>query len=349
VVAGLLIAAAMFAVKPDLLASIMDKVRSVPSITPDADASARGAGFHTFTLASHYGWVVTLFPLLVLLVVRLRPWLTTFLVLWFTIPLLANSLFFARKEERLILLAVPALFILAGLALAEAREMVGRAVNLYAREWLPSYRSAVRVGEAVVWFLVAFALLTLPALGVATRIPQTATAPRATDWAALVELFSESQNSANLPVGSPDPLGARFYLGRVDFAVGALLGALPSEMGDRLPAGRFRVASDSVARESLTGSFLTPTLDLLKSAYVPYGVVHVVVDSRLIHTPAVSPFMCEELLARGAELCRGRCGSLNLYRLTLVDSGSAASGLQSTAADLVSKPPPTAGGGRQNK
>jgi hypothetical protein len=257
----------------------------------------------------------------VLLVLRQYPWLTLYLTLWFVIPLVANSLFIARKEERLLLFAAPALFVLAGLALNEARQGVARVINLHAREWLATYRSAVRLGDSVVWFLVAFALLTLPALGIAMRIPQSAGSNATSDWIALRRVFEESQGGADIPLGSVEPFAALLYLGRSDFAVGAQSGALPTEIGSKLPAGRFRLAADTLPRESLSGAVLARTLPQLQGAFASAEDVHLVVSSRALSERVVDSSI-RSALDGASELCRDRCGELRLFRIKLGEADS---------------------------
>jgi hypothetical protein len=322
VIVGIAAGVLLLIVKPELFALIRDKIGAVPPPALDhAAVHGSGRGFHVFALSAQFAWVMSLLPLLVLLVLRQYPWLTLYLTLWFVIPLVANSLFIARKEERLLLFAAPALFVLAGLALNEARQGVARVINLHAREWLATYRSAVRLGDSVVWFLVAFALLTLPALGIAMRIPQSAGSNATSDWIALRRVFEESQGGADIPLGSVEPFAALLYLGRSDFAVGAQSGALPTEIGSKLPAGRFRLAADTLPRESLSGAVLARTLPQLQGAFASAEDVHLVVSSRALSERVVDSSI-RSALDGASELCRDRCGELRLFRIKLGEADS---------------------------
>jgi hypothetical protein len=320
VIIGAIGCIAIFLVRPDVLAAIKDKITAVPNVAlATASIEAREPWFYVFHIASQFAWAFTLLPLLVLVGLRRNTWLTIYLTLWLVVPILVHSLFIARKEERLILIALPALFFLAGLAVHEGRTWLVDTVNLHAREWLATYRSAVRTGYATAWLVLVFALLTLPALVISLRIPGLLRLPAKADWTALQRVFRESAGSDNLPLGSDVPLASLLYLGRVDFAVAATGEPMPRAEAANMRAGRFRATTDTLPREGSSSALLTPTLARLRDAYLPYGDVHLVLDSRALESVVIEQSLRQALYDNATELCQARCGTLRLYRLRLTD------------------------------
>ncbi len=329
VIVGLLGGIALFIVEPNLLGLIRSKIADSSGTTGETGG---GAGFYISVLGSQFGWVLTLLPLLALLAFRKYTWLTLFLAFWFVVPLIEHSLLIARKEERMLLMATPALFMLAGLAVAEGREILARAINVHAREWLPSYRSAVRAGDQITWAIIVFALVTLPAMAVSLRVPNEGSTAAKAEWAALRRTLEATPAAANVPVGFTEPLVALQYLGRSDIAIGARLGALLNPAATKRAWARFRPANDSVSLERFSGAVLGRTMNEIRSAFLPYGEVYAVLDSRAPYTGMIDGSILAELDQNGVELCRGRCGHLRLYRLRLTAP-------QSAQAPIA--PPPT--------
>jgi hypothetical protein len=216
-------------------------------------------------------------------------------------------------------MAAPALFMLAGLALAEGRDILMRAINVHGREWLPTYRSAVRTAAQITAVVVVFALVSLPAFPMSLRIPSERTVRAKADWHSLRQLLEQAPSSSALPFGSTEPLVALQYVGRSDFTIATNVGQMLPEALAALPAPRFRPSGDSVRFGGPAGSVLAPRLDALRSLFHPYGEVLIAVDSRDMNSEIIDASIRNALEDNGTELCERRCGTLRLYRLRVAD------------------------------
>jgi 4-amino-4-deoxy-L-arabinose transferase-like glycosyltransferase len=317
---GLLAVAGALVLQPHLIAAVFEKVNAVPAGVSGLRTAESSPWFYASTLASQFGWVLTLLPVLVLLAIGRHTWLTIFLVLWFIVPLILHSFVITRKEERLLLMAVPALLMLAGLAFSEGKEILSREVGAVTREWLRSYRSAVRAGNVVVAIILAFALISLPAFAISLGSPRSSTAPSVLEWSAFRRVAASLPGVDNVPLGALDPLVAYHYAGRVDFTIASGLDRLPGDLASRRPSSPFRPAHDSVAFERQTGAVMTRTMDEIRAAFSPYGEVHIVTDPGNIVAPVMDRSVIDALEG-SEELCQGRCGRFRLYRVKLGNGG----------------------------
>lgn len=318
VLAGMVALIAVVFLKPEVLGAVRDKISSGPT-----DQIVRVSGspqtgmFYLHAFAAQYAWAFTLLPLMIFLVVRKRTWLTLYLLVWFLVPLAAHSLFIVRKEERLLLMAVPALFILAGLALAEGKEILQRESASLTRDWFSTYRAAVAAATAITSIAVVWALLTLPAIVDAMRVPATLAHPSVQNWAALRTVLDSQRNARNLPLGSVRPLVTLQYVGRGDFGLATELGAMSSDQAARVPTSRFRTALAEPLLDRSSGAVLTKSYRELREAYAPYGEVYIALDDADMRSGVLDQSLRDAFSRDADELCGGRCGTLRLFRVKI--------------------------------
>jgi hypothetical protein len=275
-----------------------------------ARLSAEGGGTVTAyyrTLSNGFPLITALLPLIfIVALIKVRR-LGAYLLIWFAIPLLLHSFVFPWKEDRYILLAVPALLLATGIAaaagLAALDEYLRRALD---RSWAAI---AHPLAASVTGSIALIALLTLPAFNISRR---SILMKESAGWAESSALIAATPSLSQLPRGTASPLPALYYWGHLDFVVQrALLESwIPDTSGSRSqpylmnPVGS---ADIYAGRPTLT------TPDAIRERYSHSGGVLIGIDRKYLTFRNIDPSLERVLNEEARELCRGRCGSMMLY------------------------------------
>jgi hypothetical protein len=291
-VAVLVLGLVAVVLRPELVGTVIWHAFSVPTWVSGAQSPLT----YYWTLAGAFPLVVSLAPLSFLATARRHPALAVYLLIWFGLPFVLLSFVLPFKGERFLLLAQPALFLATGIAAAEGLGMLASAMraglgNAFDQRW----RGRAAIAGCAIVALTAVA--TMPAFNAARRIPDsTSTAADRENWTATAAVLAGQPDLDRLKLGSSDEFAPFFYWKRLDFH--AASGGEVDLQAISPATGVPRLLTPSDIRRSWgEGATVVIALD---SARVVFGVV----DGELYAT----------LQREATELCRGRCGSLLLYR-----------------------------------
>jgi hypothetical protein len=303
----------LFALRFEMMRGLVQEAQTMPMW---ARLSAEGPGpisAYYRALQDDFPLVISLSPL-IFLVVLLRNWrLGGLLLCWFAIPLGLHSVVFPWKSERYVLLALPALFLATGIAMAAGTEALYRFLARQMETWpsLRERRNALALLITVV--IVGCAVLTTPAFNFSRRLPSTR---ESVGWQESVALLAKRPELASLPIGSAQPLVALHYWGRLDFTVQ-------------------RALLESWSRDSTTGGFNNPyalkamgspdvyagkptltTAEAIRQAYRDRGGVLIGIDQKYLTFNNIDPTLRAALEHEARDLCENHCGSMRLYHWT---------------------------------
>lgn len=291
-VAALVLGLVAVALLPEFVRTVAWHAFSVPTWVTQSQSPLT----YYWTLAGAFPLVVSLAPLCFLATARRQPALAVYLLIWFGLPFVMHSLVLPFKGDRFLLLAQPALFLATGIAAAEGLGMLASAIraglgNTFDQRWR---ERAAAAGCAIV---ALTAVATTPAFNAARGIPDSSsTAADRENWTATAAVLAGQPDLDRLKLGSSDEFAPLFYWKRLDFhsASGGEVDLQAISPATGVP--RLLTPSD-IRRSWGEGATVVIALD---SARLVFGVV-----DRELHAT---------LQREATELCRGRCGSLLLYR-----------------------------------
>jgi len=267
-----------------------------------------------YGLAESFPLLVSLSPVAFLAVALRNIRLAIYLCLWFWVPFVLHSVWFAWKGDRFILLAVPALLLMAGTAAAMGCEALYRALQVNLGRITGSARWNRGVAACMIAAIGGIVIVTTPAFSAARKLPRETVSKRV-DWLAAGEIIRSLPGSGDIPVGSSIPLASLLYWGRVDFSI--LEGSL--EQGSRQQGtanGLGMVRYQERTPDFYVGVPVLPTASGIRERFQTSGSVLIGVDpTRWSYGGIKENF--ENILSIGArELCQARCGALRLYHWT---------------------------------
>ena len=299
--------------RPGLLDSLALQLNAAP-YWARASTGGRSLTAYYQIVSGNEPLLAALAPVAFLLVALRDVRLGAYLVAWFGIPLVAHS-FAVFTGERFIILAMPALFLAVGHALAAGATRVRATIEqglIDTRLSPPARRAAVNGTVAAV------ALVTVAMLPSFNSARKTLRPPVSEGWAEALAIIQASPELARLPWGSATPLAALLYWGRVDFAVqkGLRETWIPrsaSEPADSsTDAGPFRWAPMG-APDPYAGVPVLTTPEAIQDRLAPARAALVGIDERYFTFDNVERSLRQELASHATELCQGRCGSMRLY------------------------------------
>lgn len=243
---------------------------------------------------------IALLPLAALWLFLRRERLSVFLLGWFGIPLLIHSLLLPWKQERYVLLAVPAWLLLLALAASDAATSLRRFLAGAIRNGGAKQGS---LAGALVAVMAVAVVVTQPAFNAARRMP---IAGDADGWLASSAILENDSSLAAYPIAATSPLPALHYWGRLDFTVQPALRERWSGAGYELaPVGETDVYA---------GVPVLPAPADIRTAFPDKHGVLIGIDRKYIESHNIDPALIDTLNHHAAELCRGRCGTMELYR-----------------------------------
>jgi hypothetical protein len=125
-------------------------------------------------------------------------------------------------------------------------------------------------------------------------------------WHATAAILRRTPDLAGFPLAATSPLPALRYWGRLDFTVQPALRERWSGSGYELaPVG----ASDVYA-----GVPVLPGPGDIRSAFADRPGVIIGIDRKYVESRNIDPALIDTLQQNATELCRGRCGTMRLYR-----------------------------------
>jgi hypothetical protein len=296
----------------ELAREVFQVSRTVPMW---ARLSAEGAGAGPISayyrrLSDNFPLVISLSPLIFLVAILRQRRLGGLLLCWFTVPILLHSVVFPWKAERYVLLAVPALFLAAGIAGAAGIA----ALNDYLSDRLAAWpalgerrRSLAQLASAVI---VIGAVITTPAFNTSRRLVTTR---QSFGWDESMALLRSQGDLAALPIGSAQPLVALHYWGRLDFTVQRAL--LESWRRDST-GGDFDhpfIMKAMGSPDVYAGRPTLTTAEAIRSHFAGSGAVIVGIDQKYLTHGNIDPSLRKALDTEARELCENRCGTMNLY------------------------------------
>lgn len=315
-VLGIAALIAVLLVRPSLYRTLLGAATEVP-------AWARGEfspKAYYWMLAEAVPLVLSLMPVIFLAVAKRNGALATYLFAWFAVPLALHSFVFRFQADRYVLLALPALFLSAGIAAADAcGALHGAVAEAVQRVRAPSSPLAARYAAAGAVALTGLtAIVTTPAFVRARKVMAGEVQVHAgTDWRRALKVLQAIPGADTLPWGASHPLAPKFYWGRVDFAIA--YGLLERPVGGPDSAGPRAIrAHPQGSRDFYVGVPVLSTVAALRDHFGPGRDVILAVDTSVEAKASFSDF-ARELRRKGAaqELCAGRCGSIRMYRWTL--------------------------------
>lgn len=265
-----------------------------------------------YRLSELFPLMISLLPVAFLAAVLRNARLGVYLAIWFSVPILIHSLLLPWKGERYILLALPAVFLLTGMAAASCwgalnRWLTGAAASaprlpLRIRRWGPP------VGLATI---AAFALITQHAFNEARRIPAI---PKPINWRAAGAILEGVPGHENIPVGTSIALPAMYYWERADFVVGTDFLEAPSSTSFQK-----RLLQEG-ASDWYGGIPVLVRPSAIRSRFASAGEVIIGIDSDRWHWNNIDAELREALTREAEELCKGRCGDFLLFHWRLDNS-----------------------------
>lgn len=303
--AALALTAVLF---PDSLASLWTRSQAV---APWAGGGASDIRAHYWQLAGTFPWMIPFLPLFVIVSLAKTPRQATYLMALFSVIILLHTFVFAWKLERYILLSTPPLFLLGAHALVSA----GSGLRRFLCDVLPVQQAGV-AANLIITVIASWALVTTPAF-TESRVMATRSTPEF-DWRMVAALFAEQNTTEGVVVGSSAPMRMLFYAGTLDFATPAagLLRLKPSDLTEteRLPQG---------APERSTAVPVLTTPEAIRSHFPWAQTVLVAIPDTHLNPNMTDPRLADFLKRSAEELCRGRCGRIELYRWSTLASDQA--------------------------
>lgn len=315
--AGVLLALLTMLIAPQLVSEVVAQSQHQPLWARTNQGSVLA---YYYMLSDSFPLLIALAPALFLVVALRDIRLGVFLACWFGVPFLLHSLAFPWKGERFIMLAMPALFLVAGIAVVAACGALRRAIAARTSTGLGD-----RLGQAAVAVVVMFALMATPAFNRARAIPSGASEPmvRRERWHSAAELLEKLPGVDSIPIGSSTPLATLHYMGRADFAVrrdalerpiGHLASSPELASLGMVAVGSRHAQFPQGTPDYYSGAPVLTTPEAIRNRFASRGEVILVVDSTRWAFGDIEPALKSTLLTEAAELCRGHCGALLVFR-----------------------------------
>lgn len=248
-------------------------------------------------------------PLAFFVMVRRRPRLGSYLLVWFLVPLAVHELM-PWKATRFVLLALPAML----LALAYAISYGLGEMRKVIRRVMPQRAGLIaEVGGRIAVGALAIPLLVNPSFVAAARAVGAGEPP---EWRLSGEVLRE-RGLERVPVGHASSLPALHYWGRLDFTVNEGLRERWVNENERarfgLPPGNGYAELPMGAPDLYTGAPVLASPESIRTHFGYAGAVLIGIDPDRATIDGVRPELLEVLETRGEELCQGRCGRMRLY------------------------------------
>lgn len=300
-VALLIMAAALY---PSGIDHLLEKTHFVPYWAGGGPQDPR----------SYYWFLSLAFPLVISLLpvicvgALMRNWRAScYLIFWFFVPFILHSFVFWWKEERYIMLAVPALLLLTAFALSSAAQLLYE--NVLSRTIVRlSERAAHLISGGVVAVASLAIIFTTPGFNTSRKL---AFAPNPYDFRGLHRLLAENPELERLPLGSSAPLRTLYYTGRIDFVVqrGRLERPASTKPGQQLAPVR---AFEEGSPDYYSGRPVLATPEAIRSRYSS-DVLVVIADNHW-RSITIDGELRKVLSSEAKELCHGTCRGLSVFR-----------------------------------
>ena len=265
--------------------------------------------------------VLSLTPVIYLVAAKRDRWLAAYLFCWFMVPVVLHSVVLKFQAERYVILALPGLFLAAGIAAADGCGALYRLVVSEARRMNERVSPTVSQLAAVcaVAGVVAIALVTTPGFNRTVKVAARRFDVRPeTNYRRALEVLRATPGADTLPWGALQHLSARYYWPRIDFTIER--GMLDRPVGGPETTGpREIVVHPEGTRDFYLG---VPVLWRASAVREYFGTGRDVIVAFDSTGDANYPGGVVAELRKGThakELCLGRCGTVQLYRWTLVD------------------------------
>jgi hypothetical protein len=310
-VLGITAGVLLLATRPDAASQMLVRAISIPYW-------ARTTGLQD---ANYVGLIATNQPVLVFTgalalywVTRRRRALGLYLLAWFGVPLMLQSML-PWKHERFILLALPALFVAVAIAATELLATVHRFIHEHvARRRLRRPFPALAASTAV----IVIALGVLRPTPAFTRAVWPFVRRPVTGWNETLAKARALPGGQHIPIAHSLPLPALHYWGRLDFTIneGAREQWLTSErkqesLGVVEPGGYVMLPQGSP--DMYTGAPVLSTPAAIRARYQSAGAVLIGIDARTMQFDGVRSDLYQTLQLEAEELCQGRCGPMLLF------------------------------------
>lgn len=307
VAAGVAALIVVAAAAPHLLRDLVALSQFTPLWFDRVAFGGPAARAYYWSLSEAYPALVSLTPLVFLYVAARDRRLSGYLLVWFAVPFLLHSFVFPWKQPRFILLAVPALLLAGAIALvALLRAVHGATLRALAARG-PLGRRGRAAAAAAVAASALVALVTTPAFNHARRLASGPMRPTmGEDYRAAARLIEAIPGADSIPLGSVSPLRSMLYWGRVDFTV--RYNHLERRAADR--GGRAMRMHEEGVPDFYSGVPVLASPEAIRARFASRGRVLIVPEP--VQAEDVPPLR-DTLEAHARELCRGRCGGLQLY------------------------------------
>lgn len=296
--------------KPGLVGSLIARSQAAPYW------ALLGERTHPLTyygaLRDEFPVLLAFLPLIFLAAIANRPRLGIYLAVWFAIPLFLHSFVFPWKELRFVMLAMPALFAAAGICAAMGASAVLRGAARATAELRVPVRLRRPAAYAVVAVISITVIGTMPAV-FTTRALFRADRGAASRWSQSAEIIRSRPDLTGIPTGTNYALHGLYYWPRLDFVI-RVHGLERSTT--RTPDGEWVIELNPMGSlEYKTGRPVLTTPEAIREHFAAAGAVLVGYSppSSGDATPFIEQSLHEILTAEAEELCRGRCGPMNLF------------------------------------
>jgi hypothetical protein len=276
------------------------------------------------TLAYYYHFVetypllVSLIPLVFLIVLHQHGRLGVYLAVWFSLPIVLHSIAFPWKGARFVLLATPALFAAAALAATIASGAIYRFVSRATVDPLGgrfNARARHCLAAIVTAVICLGAVVTTPAFNQTRKTLSNLPPP---GWSGLVETLASRPDLSGLPLGHSRNLEPLYYLGYLDFSIARTKLQMGVPRPDGLGYQLIWMPEGSL--DYYMGVPVLPSPEAIMQRFGPEGSVLIGLNADA-GEPAVDSALLSVLHEEAEELCRGRCGRMELYHWQFGEPG----------------------------
>jgi hypothetical protein len=268
------------------------------------------------SLSANFPIAVALGPLAYIVLLRRRPWLGLYLLLWFSVPFLIHSLFLPFRQERYLLLAMPAVFAAMGIAAAWGCDSLHRDLKFAFTKWFARAGTGNALAGTIVVLTTACVLAPSALHAVKLVRRQVLEGAVRNDWDRVQQVISTTPELTDLPVGSAHSLPTLFYLGRVGFALRVGLLERQATRAEWLQTGNGLGWSPDGTPDYYGGVPVFRSPSALRAAFREAEGVLILMEDRDLNSASgwrLSPEFRQLIRAEAHELCGQNCGSLRLY------------------------------------
>jgi hypothetical protein len=308
---GLLVATAVLLIQPPGLQRLIQEAGSMPLWARLSHEGPAPVTLYYTLLSANYPVLVALGPV-IFLVPFLRSYrLGWFLLAWFAVPVLLLSLLFPWKLERFILVAMPALFLAAGIAAAEAASLMQSTLERWLHSQGRTPPQARWISFAASALIVVFAFITLPAFNRTRWMLQ----PQVSDgWRESRAILETRPDLHSLPLGAASPLPALHYWGDLDFVVQRAL------LESRKPAAKEKATFENPfemkpmgSKDIYSGRRIYTTPAAIRNRFGDVRAVIIGIERKYVSNRNIEPELLKILRRDAIDLCENRCGAMLLY------------------------------------